>query len=488
MLNSYDSYELAALGALLLGGDIETLVSRLELDYFESARHRAIFAAARDSITQHRLLDPIILVDRLRSIGMLEIAGGPVYLATLSDQIPSDANFDFYAEKLHDRWIQKQAAQIGATLRESAKSGRPIAETISDAEAALSSLSVGQTIKKPFINTLEDKIAADEARSPGELLGLRLARFRELSEKLDGVQSGLYLVAAPANVGKTAFLANIALDVLDAESESAVLYFSLDDDTGTIIDRLLTITTRQELKQMSCSMQDEERRRLLALASINIVRQSPRDPQLAKAKAKAVEKLKSLASSGRLDVKDADTFHRATDLEAYIRARVCSGRKMVVVIDALYNLKLTEDSGDVRAENIDRANFLKRLAGRYSIPVLCSAEVRKRSANGKSEPLGLDDLMESGKYAYNSSVVLMLSPDDPDLFFSNKRKDGRDAAPDVLPPCLVVDFVKNKLSDFRGRLAISYWRASSYMETEGPFKQSKEKTAKPSKGVFNGLD
>ena len=54
----------------------------------------------------------------------------------------------------------------------------------------------------------------DDKRDPNKLLGLSLTKFKTLANNIDGIQSGFYFLGAESNVGKTALLTNLALDVL----------------------------------------------------------------------------------------------------------------------------------------------------------------------------------------------------------------------------------------------------------------------------------
>jgi len=120
-----------------------------------------------------------------------------------------------------------------------------------------------------------------------------------------------------------------------------------------------------------------------------------------------------------------------------------------LVIDGMHNIYMGDNySQGIREMNIDRANELKRFADIYSIPVLCTAEaiknIGKSTVKGKGEKrqvendISLSDIMESGKYAYNASVVWTLNPTD---------ETGE---------ILKLHFAKNKRSGFKGEIYLSF--------------------------------
>ncbi len=121
---------------------------------------------------------------------------------------------------------------------------------------------------------------------------------------------------------------------------------------------------------------------------------------------------------------------------------------MVVIIDGLYNLEVSNGSREgIRQENIERAQKVKRLVDIYDIPVFTTGEFRKKQ-KGESENKRptIDDLMETGKFAYNANCVLLLYPED--------QKSKNDAEVN-----LILEFAKNKISEFKGKQELTFERA-----------------------------
>lgn len=284
-----------------------------------------------------------------------------------------------------------------------------------------------------------------------ELLGYALGKdFYPIQKDLEGIQPGLYILGAQTNIGKTAFVANLAIQLLETNTGLKVLYFSLDDNKDIIATRfraILAFSDRNFANRPAYESQN---------IMINEFRK-PLDAWKSQKRAQANAKLKEFADSERLFVYDIADTPSIADIELVIR-RIASG-KIAVVIDGLYNASVGESQGK-REENIERANKIKALVDSYSIPLICTAEVRKRS-NQSKEAITIDDLMETGKFGYNANLVWLL------------YKQGQDDDNNEMLT-LTLDYAKNKLSGFKGKQEIQYFRKYAKMFVEWPKKDQSQ--------------
>ena len=304
-------------------------------------------------------------------------------------------------------------------------------------QAGLSELeSENRRIKAPtqsLSEYLEEKYEKEKERKVDHLLGYRLNGFLEIAKNINGLQyPGLYLIGAYTNRGKTALLTSLSLDALFSNPEITVMYFSLDDNIDTIINRFLSIMTGID---------------------INKVQKEQANPGDQDRLRKKYEELKVLADAGRLIIKDREEISCINDLAAEIREGV--GGKLIVFIDDVHNLYTGSDYDGLREENIDRANKIKDLATTYKLPIICTAELRKK---GTSEAVdrkpNINDFMETGKFAYNANVVWLLYP-------PTKNSEAFD---EELQPTLILDYVKNKFSDFTRTQNLVFTKAQGKME------------------------
>lgn len=286
---------------------------------------------------------------------------------------------------------------------------------------------------------LLEKQKRESTRRGTELLGYELRTFREIAKKTDGIQSGFYIIGAYTSKGKTALATNLFLDLLLSNPGTKGLYFSLDDNRDVIINRFLGILTGIELNRVQRKQEDPEKQRDLE---------------------EGYRKLVRLAGEGRLFIKDISEVSHVDTLEIEIRERAQD--KLFVVIDGLYNLETGSDYSGIREENIERANKVKALVDTYKIPIICTGELRKKTpGEGKDREPTIDDLMETGKFAYNANLVWLLYP-------FQKAEKKYEENPE---PVLTLKYEKNKLSYFAETQLLIFKKATGAImeKMDNPF-------------------
>ena len=90
--------EEAVLGALLVEPSIiDDAVGELTPECFYDPKHRMIFESVASLVREHAAVDLVTVSERLRSVGNLEIIGGPVALANLI--LYQDSQAEEYSER-----------------------------------------------------------------------------------------------------------------------------------------------------------------------------------------------------------------------------------------------------------------------------------------------------------------------------------------------------------------------------------------------------
>lgn len=426
--------EQAVLGGVILDGLLGYARELKKGDFYEEA-HRVIFEAMKGLNKNTTPIDLITLSDALRKAGTLDKAGGQIYIAQLADITPTSANMPYYIrivkEKAIAREIHKKLTETPGAL-EKGDLGAILGDLTAFSERMALDYHYNLIPQANLADYIKEKYAREQERDPKKRLGYELTRFEAIAKEIDGIQPGFYIIGAETNIGKTAFLTNLFLDILETNPETQGLYFSLDDNKDVIINRFLSIKTNMNLNRV------QRRQDHGSFDEKNLK--------------ETVEHLSQLHTAGRLDVKDISEISHIDLLEREIRSR--AGSNLFVVIDGLYNLDVGQAHKGLREENIDRANKVKALVDAYKIPIIATGELRKRNAGEKQKSLSpsINDLMETGKFAYNANLVLLLYAQNPDAF---KNDDE---------PILQVDFVKNKLSPFKGVLSYQFIRAKSKIE------------------------
>ena len=310
--------------------------------------------------------------------------------------------------------------------------GYDITDCFKEGEGFLETLEVlSEGPQEPNLGEyLRKKYDLSQTREPDIPLGYFLTTFKPLQENIDGVQPGLYIVGADTSYGKTSFVANLYLDLLQSNRDLTGIYFSLDDNKDIIINRLLAI---------------------LSGLPINLIQKRIDDETPLKKLIKAYIELGELSSNQRLYIYDQADVDHVNKLEAHIKKNL--RRKLFVVVDGLFNLDVEEGmDGSIRGLNIERANALKRLVDLYQIPLICTAELRKSSKGDSSKIPTPDDIMETGKFKYNANLILLLYPEDKEAY------DNEDK------PILKIKYAKNKLSHYRKTDQVTFLRSCSRMK------------------------
>jgi DNA primase catalytic core len=353
----------------------------------------------------------------------------------LSDEMLSEEYSKLQAHKANERLKSgiKDASRQAEILISNGEAEKAVGQVQNDLTELQSQYwRAKEPVRTGLNEFLTQKKVKDGQRIAGQRIGYQLKDFAEIDKEILGLQTGLYVIAADPNIGKTAFLVSMAIDVLKSNDNASVLFYSMDDSREMIINRFLSHLSDMKINEVRFKITDAQKEKVLE---------------------KAYEQLKTWADAHKLDVRESTEFLTMSRIHDEIRQHP-NREKLVVFIDGLYNVPVESDGGSIREENIDRANQVKQLVRSFNLPVLATAEFRKQgrdeSANKQKERT-IHDIMESGKYSYNADLIILLSPKDQDQYIQQDE------------PIIVADFGKNKLESFRGKMEFKFIRAKSVM-------------------------
>jgi len=433
--------ERTVLGGILVGNkDLGAVLSIVSPEDFYNEAHQIIFGKIITMLDKGDPVDVLTLNDAFERAKMLKVVGGVSYISSLMDGIPKSSNIKHYARIIKERSIYRQLIHLVAqTIASSCGQGEDLGIVIDKLQTGLSDLSSeAREIKapaKPLDEYLKEKYEIESKRKVNQLLGYKLNRFLGIEKSIEGLQSGLYLVGAYTNRGKTAFLTSILLDLLFSNPEITVMYFSLDDSKRTIVNRLLASKSGIDINKVQREQADEKDQIKLR---------------------KAYDYFIGLAKKERLIIRDIEGASHINSIEAEIKER--ANGNLVVFIDDVYNLDTGTSYEGIREENIDRAIKIKRLVEIYDLPIICTAELRKKSAGESMEKKpNINDLMETGKFSYKADIVWFLYPEKDEAF-------NREPI-----PTLVLDYGKNKLSSFNEDLALVFTKSQGTIKEKGEY-------------------
>ena len=236
--------EEAVLGAMLVEPSvIDESMEELSAGCFYDPRHRMIFEAMSELVNEHVSIDLVTVSEKLRSKGNLEVVGGPVVLAGLSQNIAAAAHIEYYIKILKQKTIQRDLITASyEILKQSFDESTNVDDLIDNAQTKVFA-AIQNNVKRDvqdigsIINSVLDNL--QELQNTTGLSGVP-SGYPSIDRVTQGWQkSDLIILAARPSVGKTAFALNIARNAA-VESNMPVAVFSLEMSADQLGKRLIT--------------------------------------------------------------------------------------------------------------------------------------------------------------------------------------------------------------------------------------------------------
>ncbi|MDR2766821.1 MAG: replicative DNA helicase [Treponema sp.] len=380
-----DEAEQAALGAILLDNDaIDIALQFIKADDFYSNANGRIFQAALNLYNQNQQkADIITVVAELRSMGELDMAGGPAYVASLTSVVPSAANIDYYAKIIQDCSLRRALLRVSGEVNtrsfdDSVESRVILEETqqkvfeLSESRQTISYTSAHELMPKA-IDMIEKLY-----HSKGEYTGIP-SGFDELDRLTSGFQdSELAIIGARPSVGKTALALTMAAHIT-VEKKIPAAFFSLEMSEMALALRLISSEALVESQKIRSGFirPDEFGKITTAMARLYEV---------------------------PLYIVDIPGM-KLLDLRSQARRLKSLHDVRIIFID--YLTLITSDNYQIpRHEQIaEISRSLKSLARELDIPVVALSQLR-RDAEGKVP--NLSDIRESGSIEQDADLVIFL--------------------------------------------------------------------------------
>lgn len=274
-----------------------------------------------------------------------------------------------------------------------------------------------------------------------------------LNKAISGLEKGVFLIPAPANLGKSTVLLNIYSNIIVNNPDVFVVDFSLDD-------------SREERFRNSIAR--------LAKIPINWVTLPYDIPDAAKIARKAAAKQWHGDIMPQLQIIDetgvdntARNFSTIRSLVEAYREKLPSTLKLVVVIDGFHNIIVDEMP---YADDVKQGKYLstemKNLAFSTNTVILASAQTPKGSLR---RGLTQDSVKGNGAATYDAKVIAPIFSD-----FAVNRGAAEVYHDAVLPhsglstpvrlPVIELDFAKNKAGSFKDIIFYRFYPEYAYVE------------------------
>lgn len=232
--------EQAVIGAILQNHElIHDIPATLTHDAFYEARHRRIYQAIEQLVTDGRKVDIIDLAEILSRSGDDRNGGDLLgYMSDLAMNTPG-ANVAVYSKIVLSRHLDRSIIAAGIQLSRLGYEPGEAEDKITAAMEAVTALSSGESVSaKDFNALLKQSVERLDRRFRGnEPLGLDTG-FREIDDMVRFRNGNLIIVAGRPGQGKTTYAMNVASHV--AQHGGNVLVFSLEMTEDELMDRLLS--------------------------------------------------------------------------------------------------------------------------------------------------------------------------------------------------------------------------------------------------------
>lgn len=383
--------EQSVLGGMMLSKDaIADCVEVLRgLDFYRPA-HEAIYEAIIDLYGRGEPADAVTVSDLLTKRQEITRIGGPAYLHTLIQSVPTAANAGFYAEIVRERAVLRRLVDAGTKIVQLGYSqDGEVDAIVNEAQAEVYKVAERRTAEdyvplRDIIEGTVDEIESAGSRSEG-MIGVPTGIF-ELDELTQGLQGGqMIVIAARPAVGKSTFALDFARSASIKNNLTSV-FFSLEMGRNEIAMRLLSAEASIALQNLrKGAIQDEEWSKIAT-------------------------------TMGRLN--DAPLFIDDSPNMSLMEIRAkCRRLKQkhdlkLVVLDYLQLMSSGKKVESRQQEVSEFSRALKLMAKELDVPVIALSQLNRGSEQRTDKKPMISDLRESGSIEQDADMVILLHRED----------------------------------------------------------------------------
>lgn len=239
--------EQGVIGSILVENSALVEVATLiEAGDFHDARHRLIFAAAKNLQSRQTPVDLVTLSSALRDAGQIEDVGGASYLAELLIAVPTATHAGHYARLVREKAVARRLIDACREIATVAAAGNQDADTLlAGAMARLEAVGTGAVGADRDLLTLSQMADLYEHH----VKNLGKSRFVTGLPELDGVIRGVapgevMMITAYSGLFKSALLQNMLLEACRRTEQYAV-FFSLEMPATRVLERTVQIALEE---------------------------------------------------------------------------------------------------------------------------------------------------------------------------------------------------------------------------------------------------
>jgi replicative DNA helicase len=387
---SLDAEE-SVLGSILLDSHaLDRVIETMSDTDFYRESHRKIFRAMIALSEKNEPIDLVTLTDTLKARGELQDIGGAIYLAELSDKVPSSANVAHYARIIREKAVMRSLINVCNEIASRCYNGEEDIEQFLD-EAERLIFDVSEKRIRPAFFKLGDMImdtikTVEKLYERKEMVTGVPTGFLDLDRMTAGFQpADLVIVAARPSMGKTAFVMNIAQYVA-LHANTAVGVFSLEMSKEQLVMRMLCSEARVDNAKVRAGYLGE------------------RDfPRLAMAAGRLAE--------APIFIDDTPA-QNVLELRAKARRLKREANLGLVVIDYLQLMRGLTAQENRTQELSEISRGLKSLAKELNVPVVALSQLNRQVEQRADRRPMMSDIRESGAIEQDADVIAFIYRDE----------------------------------------------------------------------------
>lgn len=381
--------ERAILGAIFLNGErIHEATEYLpESKSFYLQANAIIYEAMLQLASAGESIDIVVIADRLGKSQQLEQIGGQEYLQSLLD-----SNFSYItsvqklSQIIRENYILRQLIKIANDISIKSYERNDSKLLLDEAEQRIFDLSItgqdkGFVVFKDALKEAFSRII-ERSKNPADVFGIS-SGFKALDNMTTGFKdSELILVAARPSMGKTAFALNIGQHAATMENK-VVAIFSLEMDAQSLVERMISATSRVDSKKIRTGKIDDEELGFITSVSDN----------LGKARIFIDENSAVTIPEMRSKLRKLKLRQKALDM---------------VIIDYIQLMNATgKENRQQEIAYISRS--LKGIAREMNCPVIALSQLSRASEKrGKNMRPMLSDIRDSGAIEQDADIVMFI--------------------------------------------------------------------------------
>lgn len=379
--------EQSVLGGILIENSaLNRVLEILTHEDFYRDCHQRIFQALVDLSEKNEPADLITLTNKLKNSNLLDEVGGPSYLASLIDMVPTAANIEYYARIVKEKATLRKLIDVATQIiTQSYRDGGDIDGFLDEAEQAIFRISEHKV--RPSFYPMKEVVkesfkTIEKLYEKKELITGVPSGFKDLDRMTAGFQnSDLIIVAGRPSMGKTSYCLDIARYAA-LETGIPVAIFSLEMSKEQLALRMLCSEARVEAQKLRTGFLKESDWPKLTLAAGNL-------------------------ADAPIFVDDSPAMS-ILELRAKAR-RLKADRNLGLIIIDYLQLMRGRGRFERREQEISEiSRSLKALAKELSVPVIAISQLSRRTEERPRQRPQLADLRESGAIEQDADVILFV--------------------------------------------------------------------------------